>query len=162
MSSFDRRTLLLSFAALSACGFEPAYGPAGPAARLRGTVLVDGPTDRNSFDLTRRLEDRLGRASTPIYSLTVALELSEDDLGITTAQEITRYNVLGKASYVLRDLGSEDLLTTGVAETFTSYSATGTTVSTVTARQDAYERLMIALADQIVTQLVATSGAWAR
>ena len=38
----------------------------------------------------------------------------------------------------------------GVLDSFTAYSATGTTVATLTARRDAEERLMINLADQLV------------
>lgn len=128
---------------------------------MRGTILVSEPKDRNGFNLTRRLEERLGQAQAPAYLLSVALELSEDDIAITPAQEITRYNVVGRASFVVRDADSDALLFTGTADTFTSYGATGTTVSTQTARQDAYDRLMVALADQIVTRLIASAGAWA-
>ena len=160
MSSFNRRTLILSLAALSACGFTPAYGPSGPAKELRGQILVDAPNDRNSFDFVRRLEERLGQPQASLYKLSYTLNLTEDDLAITPAQEITRYNVLGMAEFTIQNTGTGEIITSGTVDSFTSYSATGTTVSTQTAKRAAYSRLMIILADQITTRLVATSGSW--
>ena len=46
----------------------------------------------------------------------------------------------------------------GEADSFTSYSTTDSTVATQTAREDAEERLGRNLADQIVTQIFASSG----
>jgi len=162
MSSSDRRLFLLGLAALplAGCGFQPAYGTGGVAEKLRGRVLVDAPDDRNGFTLVSRLEDRLGRAQAPAYRLSCAIETDTDELAITTAQEITRYNVIGRVAYTLTDAGSGAVLTQGTVDSFTGYSATGTTVSTLVAERDAYERLMIILADQIVTRLIAAAGAF--
>jgi LPS-assembly lipoprotein len=49
-------------------------------------------------------------------------------------------------------------LTEGVAQSFTAWSATGTTVAGLSAEEDAAYRLMRILADQIVTRLVASVG----
>ena len=160
MSSFNRRILILSLAAFAGCGFTPAYGPSGPARKLQGLIDVDAPDDRNSFDFVRRLEERLGHAEAPQYRLAYTLSLSEDDLAITPAQEITRYNVLGAARFTLQNIGTGEIVTSGMVDSFTSYSATGTTVSTLTAQRAAYARLMIILADQITTRLIGTSGVW--
>ena len=161
MSSSDRRLFLLGLAALplAGCGFEPAYGTGGVAEKLRGRVLVDAPDDRDGFTLVSRLEERLGRAQAPAYRLSYAIETEKDDLAITTAQEITRYHVVGRVSYSLTEAGSGTVLAQGRVDSFTGYSATGTTVSTLAAERDAYERLMIILADQIVTRLIAAAGA---
>ncbi|MCF6316468.1 MAG: hypothetical protein L3J30_09340 [Marinosulfonomonas sp.] len=169
MSSFKnkttRRTLILSLAALGtvgACGFQPAYGPNGPAANLRGSVNVDAPDTQNGFNLVRRLEERLGQPQAAQYALSYTLTLNEDDLGITPAQEITRYNVLGAVTYAVRNTGTGAVVHSGTVDNFTSYSATGTTVSTLTAQRSAHARLMIILADQITNRLIATSGGWAK
>ena len=167
MSSFNnkttRRTLILSLAALGAlgaCGFQPAYGPNGPAANLRGSIEVDAPDTRNGFNFVRRLEERLGQPQAAQYALSYTLTLSEDDLGITPEQEITRYNVLGAVNYAVRNTGTGVVVHSGAVNNFTSYSATGTTVSTLTAQRSAHARLMIILADQITNRLIATSGGW--
>ena len=68
----------------------------------------------------------------------------------------------GAVNFVLTDSASGAERAKGTVESFTSYSASGTTVSTLAAERDAESRLMRLLADQIVARLVATSGAWAQ
>ena len=162
MSWSDRRTFLTFLAALplAACGFRPAYGPGGAAAGLLNSVTVDAPQDRNGFDIVERLEERLGRTKTPRYTLGYRIETSETGQGITPDDTTTRYAVNGSVAFVLRDAASGRDLTSGKVSTFTAYSATGTAVSTESARADAYQRLMRLLADQIVTRLLASSAAW--
>lgn len=163
MSSSDRRTILFALAALplvAGCGFQPAYGTGGSAQRLLNRVAVDAPTDRDGFTYVSRLEERLGRTQVPAYRLSFVLKTTTDDLAITAEQEITRYNVIGSVAYTLTDTASGTTLTSGTVDSFTGYSATGTTVSTLAAERDAYERLMTILADQTVTRLIAASTGW--
>lgn len=162
MLSYKRRTLITCLLALGACGFQPAYGPTGPASKLQGNIEVTAPDTRNGFDFVRRLEERLGQPQAAQYTLSYTLSLTEDGLGVTPAQSITRYNVLGAADFALREIGTGVVVQSGKVDSFTSYSATGTTVSTQTAKRAAYARLMIILADQVTTRLIATSGAWAK
>lgn len=157
----DRRLFLTGLAALAGCKFQPVYGPQGPARGLDGTIEVLAPSDRNSFELVRRLEERLGQPQAPRYALRYVINVTTDELAISTTQVINRYNLVGEIDFTLREIGADNVLTSGHVDNFTSYSATGTTVSTQTAERDAYDRLMIILADQIVARLLATSGAWA-
>ena len=158
MLSFDRRLFLLSSAALAGCGFAPAYGPNGAATRLQNSILVDEPSERPAYLLTRRFEERLGRATPGIYGLSYSISLDEQPIAITANNVITRYNILGSVTYALRDLDSERVLTSGKVENFTSYSAAGTTVATQSAQRDAEERLMLILTDQMITRLTAASA----
>ncbi|MEP2782661.1 MAG: LPS assembly lipoprotein LptE [Pseudoruegeria sp.] len=160
MSLFNRRSFLLSLTGLAACGFEPAYGPNGSAAGLRGTIRVDDPTEKNSYDLVKQLEDRLGQPVNAQYGLAIDLELDLDDLAITQDQEILRYNLSGIADFSIYDLRTKESLYKDKVRSFTSYSATGTNVSTRTAEEDAYRRLMVIIADQMTTKLIASSGNW--
>lgn len=162
MLSYKRKLLILGILALGACGFQPAYGPNGPAANLQGSVEIQAPNTRNGFNFVRRLEERLGQPQATNYALSYTLQLSEDGLAITQSQVTTRYNVLGVADYSVRDLNTGNVVHSGTVNSFTSYSATGTTVSTSTAKRSAYARLMIILADQITTRLIATSGTWVK
>ncbi len=161
MWSFDRRNLILGALALgglASCGFTPAYGPNGTATRLQNRILVSEPSDRNSYLLTRHLETRLGRSASPEFGLNVTLELQEEGIAVTSTNITARYNVIGKAAYELLDLRDGSVLTKGQVNSFTGYSATGSTASIQTAEADAYERLMVILGDQIVTRLIAASG----
>lgn len=161
MSSFDRRSLLLALAALPACGFEPVYGTGGQAEGLYGQIEVTTADDANGFNLRKQLEDRLGRPEAPLYEMTVSLQLRTESLAITSEQSINRLNVIGTANYQIRSLATGAVVDRGSVRNFTGYSASGTTVATASARDDAFERLTTALADQLVSQIFATSGNWA-
>ncbi|NSX53796.1 LPS assembly lipoprotein LptE [Parasulfitobacter algicola] len=156
MLSSRRAFITGAFAILAGCGFAPVYGPDGRGAKLRGQIEFFEPGDRNAFALVSQLENRLGRTESPVYQLSVSIALSTDGLAVTSDQATTRFNVIGTARYALRDL-DDKLLTDGTVKSFTGYSTTGTTVATQAAERDAYDRLMTALADQIVTRLIAAS-----
>lgn len=153
MSSFDRRHILFALAALSGCGFQPVYGTGGVAQKLQGQVAFRAPNSPEGFRLRARLEDRLGRTERGTYLLMVQLDIDEVALVISSDQGINRFNLPGKASWTLTADASDVPLATGSAETFTAYSAFGTTVATREAQDDARDRLAIALADLIITDL---------
>ena len=149
MSSFSRRSLILSLAALSACGFTPVYGP---ASVLRGAVQVGAPNSGNAFTLVRALEFRLGAVETPRFRLEISVDLDEEGSVITPTQEIDRFTLTGRAQYRLTTLNG-DTVSAGEARAFSNYSASDTPMATRAARSDAEARLMEMLADQIVTRL---------
>lgn len=155
MSWYNRRLFLISAAALAGCGFTPAFAPGGAATRLQGRVLVDEPDSRPGYLLTRRFEERLGRANPARYGLSYSIGLTDSAIAVSSTNVITRYNKIGKVTWALRDLETDKVLTSGKAESFTSYSASGTTVATQAAERDAEARLMAILTDQIITRLIA-------
>ncbi|MEQ9260032.1 MAG: LPS assembly lipoprotein LptE [Roseovarius sp.] len=157
MSSCNRRSFLLGSSALAVagCGFTPAYAPGGAATRLQNSILVDEPKEREDYLFTRRVEERLGRPSPADYALSYSIAISEQPIAISANNVITRFNMLGTITYALRDMTTEKVLTSGKVDSFTSYSAAGTTVATQAARSDAEERLMTILADQMITRLTA-------
>jgi LPS-assembly lipoprotein len=162
MSSLDRRSLLLLPLALAACGFTPAYGPKGSAKHLQGAIHAVDPTDKNGFDLVERIEQQFGPPVDPRYDLTYQISVTSSGVGITPDNAITLYNLAGEVNWELIDRNSGDRLTGGMVQSFTTYSATGVTVSGLTAEDDAALRLMRILADQIVIRILATSSDWAK
>jgi LPS-assembly lipoprotein len=60
---------------------------------------------------------------------------------------------LGQVSWSLSDGAGPQLA--GSEQSFTSYSATSTTVATIVAQRNARDRLMIVLADRIVADILA-------
>ena len=158
----DRRTFLLGFASLTcACGFEPVYAPGSAAVALRNSILVDPPSDPVGFELVNELERRFGEPNTVGYRLSADVALEEDAIGVTADQEITRFRLRGRVDYAIIDPTTDRTLTIGRAESFTTYSAVSTTVATRSAKRDAERRLMVILADQIVTRLTTTAESWA-
>ncbi len=163
MSSSDRRKVLwlLAAAPLAACGFQPAFAPGSAAESLRHAVLADAPHDKNGYDFVAEIDTQLGRANAPRYGLAYSISTSTTCVAITTSWAVTRYQLIGGADYVLRDLETGKVLTQGHVNSFVSYSAAGTTVSTLTDEEAANSRLMVILADQVVARLIATAGHWA-
>lgn len=160
MSWSDRRAVLAAVGAvagLAGCGFRPAYGPGGVADDLRGQIAVDAPDSRLGFVLVERLEARLGPAEAPRYRLSYRIDTDDLALGITRRQEITRYNLTGTLDFQLRDIPSGDVVESGRVTAFAAYSATASTVATQASERDAYRRLMVMLADRLVTRLIATA-----
>lgn len=159
MSWSDRRAFLALLAGVPACTFTPAYAPGGPADGLQGAIRIAAPTDKNAFDLVERLEDRLGRPQAPRFDLRYTITTQTSGVGYTTGIAITRYHLTGTVEWQLLDAGGT-VLADGTAQSFTAWSATGSTVASLAAEEDAARRLMVILADQIVTRLIATAGAF--
>jgi len=156
MSLYSRRSLFCLPLALAACGFSPVYGPDGTGARLRGQVLVQEPDTQAGYLLTRHMETRLGRSGAAArYALDYDIEIGQDGLAINRAGDITRFNLVGLVGFALRDTTDGRILTSRQVENFTACSATGTPVATLAAEQDAVERLMVILADQMTARLFA-------
>jgi len=155
-SSDRRRILTLALAAsLAACGFAPAEGPVGAGSALRGKVMAEVPTTRDGFDFVARIEDRLGRATTPDYTLAWTLKTEPVAGGLTAAGATTRFTLTGTATYRVTDARTGALRGEGMVEGFTSWFTTGTTIASLTSEEDARRRLMTILADRIVTRLYA-------
>lgn len=146
---------------LAACGFTPVYGPQGAGIALRDRLRIEPPDTREGFVLVARLEDRLGRATAPTHVLTWDITRSQRDLAITGTNAITRINLAGTLSFRVTEAATDTQVQAGSVSTFTAYSTTGSPVSTAAARRDAEDRLMVALADQLVSRLLAGAAAWA-
>ena len=153
---FRNLLILATSLALCACGFTPVYGTGGTGTALQGRIEVNEPNTRDGFLLTQRLEERLGRTETPEYTLTVSVRSGTEDLAVDSEGTISRFNLIGVADYTLVDQNSGRVLTSGTVNNFTGYSASGTTVSQLSAERDAQERLMVLLADQITIRLLST------
>ncbi len=156
MSSFERRTFLLSLAALAGCGFEPVYAPGGIADDLRGRIDVLPPADEEGFALVSRLEERLGKPEAADLHLTADIRIKEEAVGFLPDGSISRYNVLGQVPWRLKR--GETGVLSGVERSFTSYSATSTTVATIVAQRAARERLMVIMADRITATILAEAA----
>jgi LPS-assembly lipoprotein len=146
-----RRIFLLGLLALGGCGFAPVYGEDNV---LRGKVGFDTRDTVSGFRLRERLEQRLGIAETPVYVLQAQITDRRRSLAITTSGDNTRFNVAGTVTWVLTHAMTGAVIADGTAETFTSYSATGSTTATQAAEADATARLSVALADMVVSRLL--------
>ena len=127
MSLFNRRQIISALAVLllGACMFKPVYGPGEPALALSGKVLVADPTDKNSFDFFQRLSNRLGIPTVPIYRLNYGLSTSVANVGISQANVLTRFNVLGTVSWSLLDLTGNQIVASSTVNNFSIMTSYG-------------------------------------
>ena len=160
MSYFNRRLFLTSFLALGACGFKPVYGPGGAARGLEGAIEVMAPDAREAYELVKRLEERLGQPDGARYRLEYRIETREEASGIAAAAETTRTQVFGTVTFTLTEKATGQVVQSGSVTSFVSFSNQGTTVNTASGKVDAYRRLMVALADLLVTRLIAGAADW--
>ena len=155
MSLSNRRIFVLGLAGFTAaCGFEPVYAPGSAAAALRNAVLVAPPSDPVGFELVQELERRFGEPRSARYRLTANLAMREDSIGVTAEGTISRFRLRGRADYAKINPVTDEVLTRGQAMSFTTYSATSTTVATTFAQRDARRRLMVILAERMVADLI--------
>ena len=160
MSLSDRRLFLTSLLALGACGFTPVYGPGGAAQGLTGAIEVQAPTERDEYELVKRLEERLGRADNARFALDYRIETREEASGITAGAETTRKQVFGTVTFPLTETATGQVVQSGSVTSFVSSSQQGTTVSTASGAREAYARLMVALADLLTTRLISGAPDW--
>lgn len=161
MSLSDRRSLLALFAALplaAGCGFAPVYGPGGGGTLLQGRLRADDPADKDAFDLVARLEDRLGRPGAAALRLSYDLDTREEGSAASADRFASRIRVMGSVHY--RVLQGDAVLAEGQVDAFTAYSTTSTPLATRAAAEDARRRLMVMLADGMVTRLTAGAPQW--
>lgn len=156
MSSNDlsRRAALLAVLGLAGCGFAPAFVPGGSAAQWQNAVIVDAPETPMGFRMGARLRETLGAPSAAKFTMMIAPQAAPVPATITEEGDITRLNLTGNATWQIKELATGAVVEEGLVQTFTSYSATGSTVATQAAETDALERLSVALADLIVQQLL--------
>ena len=102
--------------------------------------------------MRKHLEARLGATQTAQYQLITNISETRDAAAVTTDGDITRFSILGTATWKLTQ--GPATLSSGTVETFTSYAATGSTVATQAAEDDAVNRLSVALADLIVADML--------
>jgi LPS-assembly lipoprotein len=151
----DRRAFILGALALSGCGFTPAYAPGGAGAALRGQVRADDPTDSLGFAFVGALEERLGRPQTARYALAYSITTSERGAASIVGVGETRIALLGTIDYALTDTATGETITSASLRNVTNYSTTENQLATQRAREDAQERLMRILANQVATRLLA-------
>ena len=121
---------------------------------MQGDIRLVDPETVNEFTFVRAFETRMGVPQNPRFTLSYEITTDSTGQAITESNNITRFNITGEAAYAVTPLNAEEPILQGQVSTFTSYSATATSIATLSAERDAEARLMTLLADQIITRLL--------
>jgi LPS-assembly lipoprotein len=148
--------LTVGLSGLSGCGFRPIYGEAAKADERLNQVDIALIRDRSGQQLRNYLIDRMylnGRPDRPEYDLSISLAEVQVDLGIQKDATATRSQITIAATYVLTSRAERKLLTTGSVRQLSSYNVLPSEYATLVAEQDARERTLRAIGDDIVLRL---------
>jgi len=152
MSLYNRRKFIFLSLAMAGCSFSPVYkSDIGPEF-LRGKIVLPTPGNRNDYMLYSKLEENFGQLENPVFSLSVSYGITTKGLG--SLGSITRYNLIGDATFYLVKISTNTLIISDKLKTFTSYSASSQTLATETAARAARDRLMSSIADQVSTSII--------
>ncbi|GAA4253935.1 hypothetical protein GBZ26_02340 [Azospirillum formosense] len=166
-----RRRGLLAFAlvapavlATAACGFQPMYGNLGAnsigSAELQ-QVEIGGIKDRYGQKLRNLLIDRFytdGRPAAPRYRLETALTASEQKLSLQKDATATRAQLVVNAPYQLIDAATGKILFQANARSFTSYNVLEQQYGALATVENAYDRALIEISNEITTRVAAELG----
>ena len=145
---------------LAACGFRPLYGQAEDSAITPGddlaAVYVVPLTDRSGQILHNYLRDRLnprGLPAAPAYRLSVQVAESVQEVAIRSDETATRADLRLTANFNLQRTDTEEVLLTGKSEAITSYNILISQFATSTSEEDARNRGLRELSENIRKQL---------
>jgi len=153
--------LLAALLLLGGCGFRPLYGEqatGGSTAGALQTVQVAPIADRPGQQLHNALRNELnplGQPLDPLYSLAVSLTLREQELGVRKDDTATRANLRVTGDYSLIRIADDVVMTRGRAQSVVAYNIVGSEFGTYQAEEDARQRGIEQLAQQIRLRLAA-------
>ncbi len=141
--------------ALSGCGFQPLYARSGPARGELAAIAVDQIPERSGQILRGYLRDALNptaEAGQERYRLRVVLIEPRQELGLRRDDVTQRISYSVVASFRLTD-GNDRQVTGGNSFFSTSFEISSSPFATVSARQDARDRILEQIAHDIRDQL---------
>jgi LPS-assembly lipoprotein len=175
MSSSDvptagRRRALAVLALLpllaAGCGFQPLYGQNAAGSSVDdqlAAVRIQPLKERNGQILHNLLRDRLnpyGQPAEPRYSLSISVSQVSEETGIRRDETASRAVLTLYASYSLVDAQGQ-VLTQGLARSSSAYNILDTSYASSVSRQDAQERALTELAEDLKLRLASFFSAHA-
>lgn len=157
MSLVDRRVLFGLFMTaplLAACGFEPLHAQRGAIATLP-PIRIEPIPERAGQILRNYLLDRMtprGEGGAQAYTLSIRLFEPRQVLALRRDDVISRMSYSAVASYELLDAAGKRVAT-GSSTYSTDYEITNSEFATLAAQQNARERVLELVADDIRNQI---------
>lgn len=157
MRRSDRRILLRLFVTaplLAACGFEPLHVQRGSAAALP-PIRIEPIPERAGQILRNYLLDRMaprGEGGAQAYTLSIRLFEPRQVLALRRDDVISRMGYSAVASYELIDAAGKRVVV-GNSSYSTDYEITNSEFATLAAQQNARDRVLELVADDIRNQI---------
>lgn len=146
---------------VTGCGFHPLYGTpssrtsAPNAAAALGQIRINTIADRQGQMLRNELIDRLHSNGDPVdpqYNLIITYNETQSDLGLSNDATSTRGQLTVNSNFTLvNKAGATE--TSGAAQAVTGYNIQNSEFSTLLSHDDAEQRALRQLADNIQLRL---------
>lgn len=149
--------VVLSCAALGACGFEPLHAARGGGAGNLAAIRIDPIPERSGQILRNHLLDRLtprGQPRNAEYTLRIRLQEPRQTLALRRDDVISRAGYSATATFELVDSVGRRVAG-GTASYSTDYEVTNSEFATLMSLQSAHERVLELVSDDIRSQLAA-------
>ncbi|MEO0995156.1 MAG: LPS assembly lipoprotein LptE [Pseudomonadota bacterium] len=143
---------------LAGC-FRPMLAEGDSASEMRGRIALPPVDGRLGFHMTQRLEERLGRPSTPDHRLEVKVVTTDRGLAIAQDNSVTRRRVTATATWRLigpTEDGRGPVLS-GREVSRSGYNATTSLYASRVAARTVERRLAQDLAERISRDILARS-----
>lgn len=143
---------------LAGCGYRALYGEqaSGVTSEDLALVYVAGIPDRPGQQLRNNLVQRLnpaGQPTRPIYTLSVSLSIASTGVSLSRDNTTSRTSITTTAKYTLTDSSSGKGLFTGTSRATDAYDVLVSDYATLVSRDDAVNRAIREVSDDIRTQL---------
>lgn len=154
-------TFLLATGALGACGFTPLYGTdaqGGSVSDELASVRIAPLAERTGQMLHNFLRDRInpyGQPVEPRYELRLALREVREETGIRRDETATRAVLTVLASFVLVDLSDQSAALTGQTRASSAYNILDNRYASSVSAEDALERALRSLSEELKLRLAA-------
>jgi len=153
-SATRRVALFGALLLLSACGFQPMYGQQNAATvdalRHIQVVGVQGEeAQRLSFILLDLFNASGQQPAFAEYRLEVSTTSVDVNVAIEQDAEVTRKNLIMRATYKLTDIAGDTVLAEGLSTSESSYNRVDSEFANIVAAEDAAGRTLDAVAREI-------------
>ncbi len=145
-----------------ACGFHPLYGPSSvgkhgePEESQLAGIRVDTIADRQGQKLRNFLIDDLQGEGVPppaVHQLSITYNETQTDLGLNNDATTTRGQLTLSANFVLKDIRTGTVELTGTGQQITAYNIQNSEFATILSRDDAEDRALKSVADNLQLRL---------
>ena len=159
LSKASRAAALIAALGLSACGFQPLYGDRGAMqseALQTRNVSINVPEGRIGQLLRNEMIYLMGaEASDSTYQLVLTPRAFEAPVFADTLGNVTSYSYRINTQWLLRDLGTDEVLAEGTSLGAATYNRTDQPFANIRAQREAEERASKQVAEDISIRVAA-------
>jgi LPS-assembly lipoprotein len=144
--------------ALAGCGYHPLYGNRADEVKSGdlSQIYVAAISDRPGQQLRNYLLDQVnanGQPARPIYTLQTSLTIASTGVSLSRDNTNSRTNITAIAKYSLQETASGKILFAATSRGTDSYDVLLSDFATLTSREDAVNRALREVADDMGTKI---------